>query len=367
MFVRYFLFAGLILISFAGQTGAVGSSGHPATAPATMPIAQGRVYIAPPTDFPIVERSPDGRTIAFRTADGVGMLTMLDTPQGRDVDDVFLREHMGIGMVDRLAAKLKQANADIVTAPNLEDDARFAMRMRLAFRQSGQKYEQLHLYRGLGSDVVQVTATAVDASGERLRTIERAAELLILSARTARPADNPLDANAAAAATRPAENVPLSATPLAMPRAKLQIFGPVRWACDPHDAPSGTIATYTHPTDRSMLLTVSASQLPPEARTNATVRDVAVDDLLSGRQEHFQIGDGKASPEHTETIADARFSRKTRTVYSGSGERFLVTTRHVVVQNQTLATVTTLSTTADGATMEALGDRIAAGIRAAGR
>jgi hypothetical protein len=175
----------LLFVNLASaMAGAFALAATPTTSPTTAPIRpsttqaatkpapkqrygllNGAVKFMLPGDWKEQERAADDKTVKFGSPDGRATLTVHVTPQEYALPqhDERFREMMKNNLI---AAMKKQEEATHVTAtygPKSETDDRFLARIHDTIREGHVSFDEIHLYRGAGPNLLSVeTAVKTD-------------------------------------------------------------------------------------------------------------------------------------------------------------------------------------------------------------
>jgi hypothetical protein len=250
----------------------------------------------------------------------------------------------------QLREEASRGEMDVILAPREYDDERFLVAVRDRFNTLERFGDRVHLYRPVGLYLGHVVVTVfTEDEAEAKRVHEIGAEML-MSLRLNR---------AGAADVKKRASAPRLVTFAA---ARVRLMPPDGWRAEPNEgAIDGVIVTYRDAEDETNLITVSVRPLPPEARRDAKLRDLAVDEMVDADRQSFRI-DGAEVVGETQTVTDRRFLRKTRTDYEHEGRRFRVTSRQVRA-GDVIASVTIVAREESAESVDAIADRVALSVK----
>jgi hypothetical protein len=329
------------------------------TVPATKPVpatqsaetlAAGAIRFKIPDGLVLLGKRVDDLSASCAPADDSALLTLVVAPQQSAVEDQLARK-LGPLIVKTIEEQAAKGEIESLSPPKIERDKRFLLRVHDRFKAKGKIGDRVQLYRGMGKYLVSVTATDFSENSDRGKLTHERGELFALSVALNRP---DRERQPPAPATRPTT----------FSQARVRLTAPPGWRGETNDQPAGIIATWRDPDDRTNLIAASVRQIPKEARSDPTLRDAIVDEIVAAERQSFVI-DGAEPAGQTQTINDKRFLRKTRTDYESRGVKFRVTARQIRVGSTILSvTVVALQDRADE--IDALGDNVAVEARAVG-
>jgi hypothetical protein len=338
--VRRFL---CILLLISANAGA-----QPATAPAEQIGLDGdKLLFTPPPGFSFRGKADEDRSAAFALDDNRALISIIATPQGHVIPDDFPPKLAKI-LAERVREEAARGQMDIILQPRVERDPRLLLRMHDRFNTEERFGDRVQLYRGVGLYLVGVVATVYTENEDEARRIHEIAADMLLSVKLNRGGSA---RKSAAPTTRP----------VSFPNAKLRLIPPAHWRAEPADNPSGLVVTYRDPEDDTQLIMVTVRRLPPEARRDPKLREIAIDEIVSGEKQSFKMDGAEVSGE-TQQVPDRRFLRKTRTDYDQQGKKFRVTSRQVRAGDSVVSvTMVALEDKADA--VDAMADKIALDVK----
>jgi hypothetical protein len=156
-------------------------------------LVKGAVRFLVPVEWEIEERNENGLQVRYRADDsGQAKVSMLVTQQAQGIppNDARLRQQLAKFVIDGLNKSLKEHGAEIIDPPKIEPDARFFLRIHERFKDKEGEgvYDQVHFYRAVGINLIDVTATAVTEDKEEAKRLHEAGALMLMSVTTG-PAD----------------------------------------------------------------------------------------------------------------------------------------------------------------------------------
>ena len=332
----------------------IGGAQPPTTAPAaaSVTLAAGSITISPPVGWTPLHSGASDEARSYELGHGsVLRITVLPV-------DANIGPDAGPALLKSLQAKAERGNKKIVLPPQLESDHDCAIRLHERVAVNADQTiiaDELYLYRMVGGRAVQVVAVTTAATDAEVESVHRVAKGTLVGA----------TGTGAAPLTNTAPSAPPTPTPagpVSLADAKIRFTVPAGWTVKTTDRESGTVATCHDPADKSRLILVLVQPLPPEARSDPTIRDIVISSIADGLQANLKIDNGKPVG-NPQAVADSRFLRKIRKSYDVSGSAFQVTLRAVRV-NDVVATVVAMEKSPPAGPIETIADDLAAAITA---
>jgi hypothetical protein len=152
-------------------------------------LVNGSVRYLIPKDWELVQKAENGMQASYTLPDGQGVASLLITQQETGVPHTNsrLRQQLVKYLLDKVAEDIKNRGADVVEAAKVEKDERFMARVRVRFRDSGEMLDVVHLFRGVGINLVNVTVAANSEDPAEGKEIHDAGALMLLSVTTGPP------------------------------------------------------------------------------------------------------------------------------------------------------------------------------------
>lgn len=183
---RAFLLALLIACMAAAP------ASKPAGAPATKPAAparvrdgliNGSVRFLVPADWELSARAPNGMSVTYVFPEEKGGLVMLASQQaeGIPLNDARVKQQLAKFVLEHDSEDLKNRKMEIVDAPKLEPDARFLIKVHERFKDGDTIVDAVHLYRGVGVNLVSVTVSVNTDDKEEAKRYHDAGALMLQS------------------------------------------------------------------------------------------------------------------------------------------------------------------------------------------
>jgi hypothetical protein len=351
--------------------GAGDPSTNPASAPTTAPapdrqtLAGGAISFAIPDGLKLLGKRNDDLGAGLAPPDDSALVQITVAPQTTTIDD-HLGPKLGQLVIKTIKEQAAKGEIETIAPPKMETDDRFLLRVHDRFKQKGKTCDRVQLYRGVGKFLVSVTATAFSDDTAKSRPIHLLGEQLMQGVKLNRQQQQqPKQPQQQPRTSKPAgPGVSPTTRPVSFPSAKIRLNPPTGWREESNDNPSGIIATYHDPDDRTNLIAVSVRQLPAEAKTDPKLRDALIDEIVKGEKQSFAI-DGAQPQGQAQTITDRRFLRKVRTDYEAKGVKFRVTSRQIRAGDAIVSiTIVALQEQADA--IDTLADQVALSARPMG-
>jgi hypothetical protein len=183
---HHILFAALAFCVAAGPT-----TKPATTAPARVRdgLINGSVRFLIPADWEIASRADNGMSVVYRTPDGLGTISILITQQKEAIPqhNPAVYAQMRKTILDWDNDDLAKRKVDVIDAPKVEPDDRFMLRVHERFKDGDHPLDVLHIYRGIGLNLVGVTVAASTENFADAKRVHDAAALLLMSVSLAAP------------------------------------------------------------------------------------------------------------------------------------------------------------------------------------
>lgn len=161
------------------------------TAPARVRdgLINGSVRFLIPADWEIVSRTDDGMSVVYHTPDKVGIVSILITQQKEAIPqhNALVHAQMQKTILGWDNEDLKNRKVEVIDAPKVEPDDRFMLRVHERFKDGDHLLDVLHIYRGIGLNLVGVTVAASTEDKAQAKRVHDAAALLLMSVSLAAP------------------------------------------------------------------------------------------------------------------------------------------------------------------------------------
>jgi hypothetical protein len=163
-----------------------------ATAPAARVrdgLVNGSVRFLIPADWDIVGRADDGFSVVYHTPDHLGVVSVLITQQKEAIPqhNAAVYAQMRKTILDWDNQDLKNRKVEVIDAPKVEPDDRFMLRVHERFKDGDHPLDVLHIYRGIGLNLVGVTVAASTEDKAQAKQVHEAAALLLMSVNLGAP------------------------------------------------------------------------------------------------------------------------------------------------------------------------------------
>jgi hypothetical protein len=108
---------------------------------------------------------------------------MVVTPQqqGIPVHDLRVRQQLAKAILAAANEELKTLKVEVLDPPKAEVDDRFMLRMHERYKDGDITYDRVHLYRGIGFNLIDVAITAVTDDKETAKKLHDAGATLLMS------------------------------------------------------------------------------------------------------------------------------------------------------------------------------------------
>jgi len=174
-----------LLLALAIASIAAAPTTKPATAPARVRdgLVNGSVRFLVPAEWELFQRGAEGLSVGYLLPDEKGRAIMLITQQaeGIPLNDGRAKQQMAKFVLEHDIQDLKDRKMEIIDAPKLEPDARFMIKVHERFKDGETTVDAVHLYRGIGLNLVSVTVSANTDDKDEAKRIHDAGALMLLS------------------------------------------------------------------------------------------------------------------------------------------------------------------------------------------
>jgi hypothetical protein len=182
----------ICLVAFAALCLSAGPATKPATtAPARVRdgLINGSVRFLIPADWEIASRADNGMSVVYHTPDSIGTVSMLITQQAEAIPqhNAAVHAQMQKTILGWDNQDLKNRKVEVIDAPKVERDDRFMLRVHERFKDGDHLLDVLHIYRGIGLNLVGVTVAASTEDKEQAKRVHEGAALLLMSVSLAAP------------------------------------------------------------------------------------------------------------------------------------------------------------------------------------
>jgi hypothetical protein len=153
-------------------------------------LVNGSIRFMVPKDWELGEKTADGMNAKYNLPDAAGAVSLLVTQQQDAVpaNHPKLKQQLTTYVLARVEEDLKTKNATVIDPPKVESDARFMTRVHVRFKEGDVVNDVVHIYRGVGINLLSVNASAFTDDPAKARAVHDAGALLLLSVTTG-PAD----------------------------------------------------------------------------------------------------------------------------------------------------------------------------------
>jgi hypothetical protein len=329
----------LLLLALVCLAAAPASTSKPSTQPVRLEdmaaLAGGNVRYVPPPQWNLVDSSPDGLGVRYRSNDNHGIIDITIIPQTRTIDEAATKEQMSVIMGKAIRAGAAKINQELLIPPRVEPDDRFLLKLHDAMTDGSIINDRIQLYRVMGLNLVHVAATAIVENVEESADVHEIAMNMLDGMRIARGGKRVV-------------------------YGKTQIRGivPLDWKDTRTDNPNGLVATYTHPKDPATQILVSARIIPKAARADDAKKKAFLDKMVDAeRVLPSRLAIQKSAEED---VPGTKFLRHIRFALKTDGMR--VDTRYLVV-GDVLVSVRSFAKEADADAISAIADKAAADLK----
>ena len=314
-----------------------------ATAPATRgteteSLADGTIRYVPPTDWDLIEKTPDGLSAKYRSHDQTGTIQIIVMPQTQAMGDTQ-RERMASVILKGLREAGKKNGMEYVDGPKIERDPRFYLRVRDTSKAGEGFFDRIQTYRVMGLNLVYVVASATGEQQNTAQDVFDTADELLLNAKLSRGGKRVI-----------------------YPHAQLRAVVPIDWTDHKTDQPNGLVATYTNPKDPTQQIILSARIIPKAAQADKEKLDALVASMIEQeRKLPAKLAEAKVEDQPTTSPATNAVRQTRMKVMTPTGT-LEVETRYQVV-GDVLASVRSIAKESDAADINLIAERFAASLK----
>ncbi|CAN5377972.1 hypothetical protein BH09PLA1_BH09PLA1_24180 [soil metagenome] len=349
-------------LTLIGTGVCIASASPPATSPSTQPsgvtatLNHGEVHYFFPSGWKLRAKGPDDLSAYYTSANGKSILTLIVVPLKQRLSDEMTKQIVP-SLTSKILADAKKDGAEVILEPHEEHDDRFLVKLLDRTRKDGQTSDRIHLYRQEETALLSVVCRVAADSHDVAEPVHKVAEDLLLSA-TMHAANAPGSASTSRPSSPSKPGADATATTV-LGKARLRILTPpAGWRVQKNDsATSGVVVSYQERGGENGLIVVSVRPIPREAKQDPKIRDLLIDEMLSGEQASMKIP-GAKEKDKPHAISDARFLRKTTRTYDVQGAVYTVVSRQMVVGNS-LVSGASLAPDERAAEIDALADAVA--------
>jgi len=150
-------------------------------------LVNGSVRFLVPADWVLDSRTDNGLNVVYKTPDGVGTISILITQQKEAIPqhNAGVLAQMTKMILGWDNENLKKHNFEVIDAPKVERDARFMLKVHERYKDGDHPFDVIHIYRGVGLNLVGVLAAASSEDKEMVKKVHDAASLMLMSVSTA--------------------------------------------------------------------------------------------------------------------------------------------------------------------------------------
>jgi len=150
-------------------------------------LVNGSVRFLVPADWVLDSRTDNGLNVVYKTPDGVGTISILITQQKEAIPqhNAGVLAQMTKMILGWDNENLKKHNFEVIVAPKVERDARFMLKVHERYKDGDHPFDVIHIYRGVGLNLVGVLAAASSEDKEVVKKVHDAASLMLMSVSTA--------------------------------------------------------------------------------------------------------------------------------------------------------------------------------------
>jgi hypothetical protein len=183
-------------ILFAAALAALCLAAGPTTKPAaTAParvrdgLINGSVRFLIPADWEIASRTDNGLSVVYQTPDKIGTVSILITQQAEAIPqhNAAVRARMQKAILGWDNEDLKNRKVEVIDPPKVEPDDRFMLRVHERYKDGEHTLDMLHIYRGIGLNLVGVTVAASTENFAEAKRVHDAAALMLMSVNLGAP------------------------------------------------------------------------------------------------------------------------------------------------------------------------------------
>jgi hypothetical protein len=164
---------------------------RPSSAPARVRdgLVNGSVRFLVPADWILESRTDNGLNVVYTTPDKAGLISILITQQREAIPqhNAAVLAQMTRTILAWDNENLKKHNFEVIDAPRVERDARFMLKIHERYRDGDHPFDVVHIYSGIGLNLVGVTAAASTDDPKVAKQVHDAASLMLMSVSLAAP------------------------------------------------------------------------------------------------------------------------------------------------------------------------------------
>jgi hypothetical protein len=171
------LFLGLAATMAATPaTKPAGPASRPAAGTDTS-IARNQYHFPAPaaSDWSAVKPDPDAESITFLNTDRDGVIQLMLLDKDASVDPGVAGQ-VAVAIMKQLKERRAKDKTEMVMAPKIEKDKRFAIVIHEKYKVGDATADQLHIYKAVGPRVVMLTVNATAADPDKVAAIQTAAK-----------------------------------------------------------------------------------------------------------------------------------------------------------------------------------------------
>lgn len=326
-------------------------------------LCHGIVHYTVPAGWKLRGKAADDLSAHYNSPNGKSILSVVVVPLKQRISDAMI-EQIAPSLTKKILADAQKDGAEVLTAPHEEHDDRFAVKLLDRTRKDGHTIDRLHLYRREASMLLSVVCRVTAETHELAEPVHKVAEQLLMDVTL-----ESLNESSTRPTTKPATSAKPAADatgPTVLVKARLRILTPPPgWRVQKPDAATGVVASYHERGGENGLIVVSVRPIPAEAKKDPKIRDILIDEMVSGEQASMQIP-GAKEKDKPHAVTDARFLRKTARTYDVEAAGYTVVSRQIVVGNS-LVSVASLAPDERAAEIDAMADTVATSAKPLGR
>jgi hypothetical protein len=174
---------------------AAGPTTRPTTRPSTQAtsaparvrdgLMNGAVRFLVPAEWKLYDRTEDGKRVFYHPTPEKGEVSLNVIPQPSPVaqNDARVKQQMSQMILGMIKKDLQSRGAQMEYGPKVEPDQDFLLKVHSRYRDKDVLVDVVHLYRGVGSNLVGVRASLQgDVSDEgRAKRVHEAGAMMLLS------------------------------------------------------------------------------------------------------------------------------------------------------------------------------------------
>ena len=177
------------VICILGCLLAAGPAAQPPAKPASKPtrvrdgLVNGALRFLVPPEWEITERSADRMQVFYRHKPERAVYSMMVTQQGQVIpqNDARLKKQMTETILNWANEELKKRKVEVIEPPSVVRDDRFLLKVHEKFKDGDAIVDAIHIYRGIGLNLVSVTSSTTNEEAGQLQAVHDAGALLLMS------------------------------------------------------------------------------------------------------------------------------------------------------------------------------------------